>query len=203
MSSLPYGQTVEQLYNDHKGLIYKYAHKHLKKWSRLRTISEALSDAYMIFIESIKNFDPSESAHGNTKYGFYIHLRSQLEYGLKGVRREYYKAATREVSESRLDPQLVTKLFGESVMNSDYGRTVKVADSIMDITKILSECELDDRYSTVLRHYYGLITEEKETLRSTAEFVGISHERVRQIINQSEKKIHTRFQSDINLFHNL
>lgn len=194
LKNLPYGRTsINEILNDHKGLLYKYALQHCQKWKSIKNINESLSDVYIIFLQTIYSFDESKSFHGNTKHGYYSYLNSQLEYQLKHTRTKYYKN-NKQIPESNL-----TEEQYEKYKNTPDNEDTTDITAKNDIIKLLNSHILDNRESNILKYYYGIGTGNKQTLRDISKKIKISHELARKIIIKSENKLRKYLSKDIQL----
>lgn len=124
-------------------------------------------------------------------------LAKAMDLPLKKVRiiRRAVKAFQTPMQEQTQDSGLVS--MGELVADSRNGtpeESVLRIDELKTLRKLLET--IDEREALVLRHRFGLEGCQPLTLKQIAEDLGLSRERVRQIVDEALTKLNARLTDD-------
>ncbi len=124
-------------------------------------------------------------------------LAKAMDLPLKKIRiiRRAVKAFQTPMQEANSENGLVS--MGELVADSRVGtpeESVLRTDELKTLRKLLET--IDEREALVLRHRFGLEGCQPLTLKQIADDLGLSRERVRQIVDESLTKLNARLTDD-------
>lgn len=178
-NKLPYNaSSVNSIFTDFKGLLYSHAIAHSRK-TRLG-LDECLSEAYMIFLDSIECYEDTYQEDVRASFGRY--LDSTLRYGLAGIRRDFIKQINRCTPFRYLTDEESDMLFSDTLANSDYGAEANDKNNQITAERIMREIDLvlgvED--ANIIRARYGFIDGGFLDYRNCGDLLNMSHESIRK-----------------------